>query len=272
VLVSAAGDGVWDGVAAAPLARALRAPLLVVPRGTAAASVAASLGGRRVTTAVLVGAVAGPARPGPLVAALQAEGVSVTRLAGADRFATAALVAEQVVARSADPAGSRRAVVVPTDGATPDAALAAAAVAAGTGRPVLLTRARTLPAATSGAVTALGIASAVCVGSAAELSDAVARALPACRRVASADPVQLGTRLAGTVRPASPWTAVTLAVPGPGGTADAVAAAALGRPLLRVGPRAPSVAVRWLQTARSVGRLTVVGDVPGGAVRALQRA
>jgi len=253
---------VWDGVSAAPLARRLGAALVAVPPGVRGSALVAELKAREVTSVVLVGAIARRS----LRVAVQAAGMRVRRVAGANVAATSALVAAEVLASG----GTRSALVVPTS--TPDGALAAAAVAAGAGRPVLLVRPGTAPTAAAAVLRSARVTSSVCVGSVRELPEALRRALPGCTRVSGADGASLSAALAGAVRGPAAWRGLTVVSVAPGMQARAVAALALGQPMVRVGTRATGVTVRWLQRTPAVGTLAVVGPVPAAAVLTLQRS
>jgi stage II sporulation protein D len=255
-----------EAVVAAPLARHLRAPLVLVPRDRVPPAVTAFLAARHVTRVVVVG---GPDTvPDAVVAALTTPGVTVTRVAGADRYATAALVAEQIGAPA------RLAVAASGEDAALPTAVAAAAVAAASGRPLLLVRASGVPATTATAYRALRLRGGVCAGTPAELPDAVLAALPRCVRVAGAEPTATAAAL---VRLFDRTVDVgVLAVAAPGVPAAGVAAAALGLPLVYAGPRsAPAATVALLQAEPGVRLLRVVGGsdtVPSTVVQRLSRS
>ncbi|MCE0486113.1 cell wall-binding repeat-containing protein [Ornithinimicrobium sediminis] len=108
---------------------------------------------------------------------------STARVAGADRYATAARIAD------AFPAGVPTAYVA-AGGAFPDA-LSGAAVAGSTGTPVLLVRTGSVPAATAQALQRLDPDRIVVLGGTTAVSDAVAQALeayaPSVERVGGED-------------------------------------------------------------------------------------
>jgi putative cell wall-binding protein len=165
----------------------------------------------------------------------------VTRLAGADRYATAAAV-------SAAGFSPGVAVAYVATGLNFPDALAAGPLAARTGGPILLTTPDHLPAATSAELARLRPAAIVVLGGAGSVSDAVAASL---RGYAGSGGV---TRLAGADRyataaavSASHWPAdspVTVFVATGETFADALAAvpyaAALKVPLLLTSPSALS--------------------------------
>jgi putative cell wall-binding protein len=98
------GDAFADALAVSPLAYSASAPVLLVEPDAVPRSVRALLADPRITDAVIVGgsAAVSPATFAQLDSAL---GVNATRVGGADRYATAALVAEWGITNSlADPA------------------------------------------------------------------------------------------------------------------------------------------------------------------------
>ena len=129
------------GVAAAPLARSIGAPLLITPAGSLAPEVAADIQARGGEVLIVGG-------PGVVsdatAAAVAALGVPVTRLAGATDAATAAAVAARM-----PPAAS--AVLVSPQG-SPAHALAGAALASARGVPVLIAGPTSVPPETVAAL------------------------------------------------------------------------------------------------------------------------
>ena len=142
------------------------------------------------------------------------------RMAGADRYATAAAIAADAFAPGVSVA------YVATGASFPDA-LAAAAVAGGVGAPVLLVTTSGIPAATSAALSRLAPGRIVVVGGPSVVSDGVLAALAAyspggAQRVAGAD--RYGTAAALSAASFAPGVPVAYLVAG-SGFADAVSAA-----------------------------------------------
>ncbi len=138
-----------------------------------------------VTWAAASAAVVPPAGAGP----------AVERIAGADRYETAA-----AVSRAAFPDGAPVAFLAA--GTAYADALAAAPAAAAAGGPVLLTAPDALAAATRSELDRLHPASVVVVGGTSAVSDAVASAAGATERVAGADRYETAAALARRVHPA----------------------------------------------------------------------
>ena len=209
------------GVAAAPLARSLGAPLLVTSPTSLASDVVADIKDRRPAEILVVGGdkVISP----DVFAAVSALGFPVTRVTGGSAVGTAAAVADRM-------GSAKSAVVVSTTG-SPAHSLAGAALAAARGVPVLLGTTGPLPSATVAALA--GRTSVTVAAPASVLSDA---------DVAAAAPGKPWDRLMGTDA-ASASTVVAAAFPGapssamvlpetPGSWATATVAASTGAPLL----------------------------------------
>ncbi len=170
VVIATAGD-YPDALAGGPLARSLGAPLLLTPRDRLADQVRREILRIGATQAVLLG---GETVLSPAVAQqLEALGLTVERIAGADRFATAAAIAERLPSTTAWVVEGAN-----TDPARgwPDA-VSAAAPAARAGDPVLLTTRDVLPTATLDALRDRGITDVVVVGGTAAVSAAVEQQL-----------------------------------------------------------------------------------------------
>jgi putative cell wall-binding protein len=159
VLVNAGGpEPLGQALAAAPLAAARNAALLLTDVSALPAAVAQDIVARGVSTAYLVGstAVINPA----VEEQLRALGVtSVVRVAGTDRWSTAAAVAALVGAPS------HEAVLAPGDPNELLDTLVAAGSSAAAGRPILLTSRAGVPSATLAALKTLKINSVTVVGS-----------------------------------------------------------------------------------------------------------
>ncbi len=162
----ASGAAFPDGLSAGAAAASDDAPLLLATQGTLPEPTARALAGLDPDEVVVVGGTAAISE-GVATSAADAAGADLTRVAGADRFATAAEVATR---RLSDAEGAWLA----TGEAFPDA-LAASAAAGREGDPVLLSRAPCLPNASADALEALGVGDAlVVVGGRAAIGDAAA--------------------------------------------------------------------------------------------------
>lgn len=185
-VVLARDDAYPDALAGAPLAADAGGPLLLTATAALPAATAAELDRLGATRAVLLG---GEAAIGEAVAsALRDRGLEVERVAGANRFATAAAIATRL---------GRAPTAFVAEGGSADPArgfpdpLSAAPYAAATGRPVLLATADGLPAETAAALEQLGTTETVVVGGPAAVGEDVVAELAerghGPRRLAGAD-------------------------------------------------------------------------------------
>lgn len=148
-VILASGEDWADALAASPLSTKLNAPVLLTPRESLTASTAAAITTLRPSKIVVLGGAAAIATSVADVAR-QAAGLpadAVERFAGADRYETAALVAEQVGLQP----GAGVTIVAGT--AFPDAT-SASAFSGMRGMPILLTRTDTLSEPTAAFIAA----------------------------------------------------------------------------------------------------------------------
>lgn len=245
--VLARADDFADALGGVALAVQFDGPLLPNPSEGLSEAVRGEL--RRVLTpGGTVVVLGGEAAVGTAVASqLAALGFGVRRLAGDNRFATAAEVAGALWAESATaaPAAQKRTAVLVSGEAFPDA-LSASVPAAIAGWPILLTRTDELPGATAAALA--GVERLVVVGGEAAVSAAVlaeVRALgpglaepTSVQRLAGATRYDTAAVVAATLPAPSTWTLAS-------GTthADALAggpfAARLASPLVLVDSTLP---------------------------------
>jgi hypothetical protein len=249
-VVIANGQAAADTVAAGPLAYHLSAPLLLTQAGALPASVAADITARGATTAYIVG---GPAVVSATVETqLKAAGITtIVRYGGADRFATAAQVAMQIGAQ-----GGHAFVVEGVRGLVDG--FTTGGVAGYLGDPVLMATATAIPPATQAALTALGVSSTTVVGGL--IPPSVVAQLPGAQQVAGADRYATSAAVATAFAGQLPSGPTVLADGNAAFPADAVAAAALGRPTLLVTPNAiPAPVSAYLPTATGITAIIAVG-------------
>ncbi len=185
-VILASGRSYADALAAAPLAGKLHAPILLTPPDTLAGSVAAEL--RRLYASAPASEharlyVVSGLRPSVVsaAAAAMASGgagrrVDVSRLDGADRFATARNIAV-TAGTSSDAAFAKTAFVV-TGRDFPDS-LSIGPLAARAGVPILLVDRGSVPPSTQQALDALGVTRTIIVGGNASVSGSIERWLEA---------------------------------------------------------------------------------------------
>lgn len=182
-VVVATGLDYPDALTGAVLAHAKNAPLLLVGK-TAPASVMAEVKRLKPTSIVVLG---GPSAVG--TAALSqvttsAPGATVLRLAGKDRYATARLIAQEVVKLTGNKTPGGTAIVASGHGFAD--AMAASAMAAEKGWPILLTDKSKIPTDTSLALTSISATNTLVVGGSSMVATSVLTALPKATRLSGA--------------------------------------------------------------------------------------
>jgi putative cell wall-binding protein len=183
ILVS--GQNFPDGLSAAGLSGAANAPILLtatnaLPAPTVAAMATLFGASATKTVHILGGTSAVSAAVATQVAGL---GYVVNRIAGSDRYATAAAIAAyqavlQPIGTTTVGGSPLRTAIVATGANFPDA-LSAGGIAFAGKHPILLTTATVLPAATTTALTSLSIQRVILVGGEAAITPAVATAIGA---------------------------------------------------------------------------------------------
>jgi putative cell wall-binding protein len=173
-VVLATGADFPDALAAGPLAGAYNAPVLLTMPGGLPAGVAAEITRLGATDVVIVGGTGAvsPAVFNTLEAQLGAG--HVTRIAGASRYQTAALVAEKI--NEVRPLDGT--IFIATGMNYPDA-LAAGPDAWAQARPILLVKGATAPPETLAEIESLGADRAVVLGGTGAVSQAAANAVQA---------------------------------------------------------------------------------------------
>jgi subtilisin family serine protease/putative cell wall-binding protein len=179
----ATGRSYPDALAGGPAAAANRGPLLLVDTASIPAATAAELSRLRPGRIVVLGSSAVVSNGVASALGAYTSG-GVTRIGGADRYATAAAISAATFLPGV------RQVYIATGANYPDA-LAAGAAAGRVGGPILLARAGGLPAETAAELARLRPAEIVVMGGPSVVSDAVLAQLgafaPSVRRVAGAD-------------------------------------------------------------------------------------
>ncbi|HEU5082056.1 MAG TPA: cell wall-binding repeat-containing protein, partial [Acidimicrobiales bacterium] len=272
-VVIASGSSFADGLAASALAGDLDAPVLLVPGGgPLPASITAELTRLGATSVRIIG---GQAAVSVAVAAeLEARGLTVSRIGGADRFDTAALVARRIGVAGIGQLDGLRTVFLATGLTFPDA-LAASAPAYSGVHPILLTATGSLSPAAAAAIRDLGIQQVIIMGGTAAVSSAVENSVERTGVVVTT------TRIAGADRGATARELADLLVePRPDGFGygttqavitsgvafpDALAAGPLaGRaqaPILFASPTTDAAASFLRDHRATITALTIVGGV-----------
>ncbi|MCL2504547.1 MAG: cell wall-binding repeat-containing protein, partial [Coriobacteriia bacterium] len=175
-VIIATGMNYADALSASALAGALRAPLLLTRTEVLSPGVLAEVERLGAKDVYIMGSTA--AVSAAVADALAAEGLSVERIGGADRYGTSALIAGKVASLTG-PDFAKKAFLARGDNFADG--LSASPVAYANRYPVVLTRPTELPASAAGAITSLGIMDVTITGSEAAVSagvEAAVRALP----------------------------------------------------------------------------------------------
>ncbi|KUP04390.1 hypothetical protein Q75_15435 [Bacillus coahuilensis p1.1.43] len=248
-VVLARGDNYADALAGVPLAAKYDAPLLLTETDKLAKvthNEIVRLGAK--TVYVLGGEKAVGA---DVVKSLKSEGITVKRIAGTNRFDTAAKIADIVA-----PNGTDEAVVV--NGKNFPDALSVASYAGSEGMPILLTDTDSLPKETAKALDNLNVFHTVVVGGKAVVTDHVLAKLPDAERVAGGDRYATSVAVAEFFETGSEHYYVATGK----SFADALAGSALaaqeGTGILLVGDNIPS-SVKEFVTSHDVETITVLG-------------
>jgi putative cell wall-binding protein len=268
----ATGASFPDALAGGPAAKMGGGPLLLTTAGSLPASTAAELVRLRPGRIVVLGG-AGAVSNNVITQLGGYTSGGVTRLFGADRYATAA-----AISRAAFPSGAGL-VYVATGVNYPDA-LAAGAAAARANAPILLTGTSSLPGATAAELSRLHPSQIIVMGGTGAVSDGVVAQLggyaPSVLRIAGADRYTTAVALSvATFHPNSVSSAY-IATGGsyPDGLAAGPAAGAFAAPLLLVGnslPASVAAELRRLDPANIfiIGGTSVVSETVRSQIRAL---
>ncbi|AJD92282.1 hypothetical protein JMA_29650 [Jeotgalibacillus malaysiensis] len=171
--ILARGDNYADALAAVPLSEMHDAPLLLSRTAKMPAVVFEEIKRLGVSTVHVVGGENAISKN--VVDMLKKEGITVNRIAGEDRYDTAAKIAAQF-------GTSSKAVVV--NGLNFPDALAVASYAAEQHLPILLTRADSTPKATKDALVKMGASTTYAIGGEQVINNSVLAALPGGYRIA----------------------------------------------------------------------------------------
>lgn len=257
-VVVASGRIFTDAAAASGLAGVLKAPILLVPAGPAPASVVAEivrLGAKKVYV------IGGEATvPSSTVGSLSLPGVTVQRVAGPDRYSTAAQVAQLIGSITGAP--SRRVYLV--SGRVFSDAVTAASAAYAEGVPVLFGARMGLRPETVNAVATSGASETVVVGGTGSVTADAERLLPGVVRIGGADRYVVNRAFADWAIAGGVLTGREPAVASGVIFTDGVAAAPFAgerrSPVLLDDPLGASPVAPWLASQRaSLLKVTVAG-------------
>lgn len=263
--VLASGASFPDALSAAGLCGALDGPLLLTRPNSVPASVLTLLADLGVTDVWIVGGAT--AVSNDVVVQLEGAGLNVERIAGADRYDTAAAVARRI-REMQGPRWSGLGFLARGD-SFPDA-LALAPLATFSGEPVLLTRPTSLPATVAGTISDLGFSRMAAAGGTAAISDGVLTQVgllgPTTQRIPGANRYATAAAVAefGATNGYADWalTGVASGADFPDALSGGVALGANGGLMLLTSPVALSTPTVQKLTARR--EYVLMCDVYGG--------
>jgi putative cell wall-binding protein len=279
-VVLASGENFPDGLASASLAGSLGAPLLLTPTASLAAETASALSTMHVHTIYIAGGTA--AVSAAVETQLTGLGYTVNRVAGANRYDTAAKVAAASAGfRAIGTIGGVKTAYLATGTNFPDA------LSAGSGSyvknlPILLTNPTTLSAETSAAITALGIKNVIILGGPVAVSTGVETAVKALGATTSRlnGPTRFDTAAAVATNDSNPvisgglgMSLANIALPSGLNFPDALVAAEIQSPTVLCADPAPSATTAFLSTnAAAIGNITALGGTAAVSAACLTAA
>lgn len=261
-VVVASGRNWPDALAAAPLAAAVGGPLLLTDPASLTHDTRSEIWRLRPSRIFIAGGTAAVDTDVRLqLDSLQA-GDTVTRIAGSDRYQTAALIASRVASESGGSVPGGRAFVC--SGAGYADALSGAAVASFTRQPILLTPPSALSGHTASAISSLSITDTVVLGGTAAVSAGVLAQLPSPDRVFGATRYDTSRALAEWARTHAGLSLAQVGIARGDNYPDALGAgvwmAGAGGPLVLVPQSMDSPLRSWLAArGTAVGSVTFFG-------------
>ncbi|MGM0896949.1 MAG: cell wall-binding repeat-containing protein [Bacillota bacterium] len=175
-VVLARGDNYADALAGVPLAKKHDAPLLLSRTAKLPADTYEEIKRLGAKTVHVLGGTGAISED--VVKQLKSDGITVERISGADRFETAAKIAEKF--------GKSESAIVVSGTNFPDA-LSVASYAGSEGTPILLSRTDSVPNATKAALVKLGVENSLIIGGTGAISEKAASELPNSFRISGSD-------------------------------------------------------------------------------------
>lgn len=253
-VVLVTGENFPDALSAAPLAAMVGGPVLLTRKDQLPPGVLERIRELGASRVIIVGSEGVVSEK--IAETLQRAGLQVDRIAGPDRFATAAEIARAVAA------ASWRGKVVVANGMTFADALAVSAYAAATKTPILLTLEDRLPPATAAVLKELKPQAAYVIGSEAVVNEAVTTQLPNPTRLGGNDRYETSRLVAERLGPAGDEVFLVRGDLYPDAVAAGPVAAIGGDALILVDPRFVMDPVLAYLKRRNgeLSKLTVVGS------------
>ncbi len=251
----ARGDDYADALAGVPLAYRLDAPILLTRTDVLTSETAAEIERLGAARVIILGGEAAISHGVKLE--LEGNGFMVERIAGMNRYATAALIAHRLKEEGVQ--FSAAFIAVGTNFAD---ALAASSYAAVLGQPILLTSAKALSPATADAINAFGLTQTIVCGGEAAVSKDVVDMLPNPLRIAGVNRYATAVALAEVfLLPETKQISIATGLNFPDAIAGGVLAAKMNHGVLLVrGDRSePDPVVQDILADRQISAVTLFG-------------
>ncbi|MBT2572887.1 N-acetylmuramoyl-L-alanine amidase [Bacillus sp. ISL-51] len=242
------GTAYPDAIAAAPLAYQKNAPLLYTNKDQLSAGTKKGLIDLKTKNVIIVGGT--PAVSKNTENQIAKLGISVKRLSGSTRYATAAKVANAM-------ASSSTALVV--NGFVDADGMAAISYASSKKYPILFTNDSTLNGSTSNAIKSLGIKNTIVIGGTSSISSSLYNKLPNPSRVSAKNRYNLSVNLAKKTSLSTGYTFITNGFKEADTIVGGVLSAKQGRVHLLTNGDSLSKDVRTYIGSKSINSFTVIG-------------
>ncbi|CAA7599619.1 Glycoside hydrolase superfamily [Acididesulfobacillus acetoxydans] len=262
-VILARGDDYPDALAGGVLARTMDAPLLLSDPHALPAVTLSAIHDLQAKRVFLLG---GSGALGPQVeSSLMSLGLSVQRLAGTDRYGTAAAVAEAAVSHTSQ--------AFLASGSSFADALSVSSYAAAQGIPLLLTDSNALPDVTLQALRNLGVSSVTLIGGTGAIAPSVENALEAAhftvKRLAGPDRYTTNMAVVSALNFTGSQVYVATGETFPDALAGAPLAAQTNSPVVLVPPQPlPPATLSYISARRSAGASFILlggwGAIPYG--------
>ncbi len=233
-----------DGLAASYLSAVKEAPILLTSPGSLPQETEDAVKKLKPDTAYILGGEL--AVSAAVAGKLKSLGLKVERLQGANRYATAAMIAAQ---------GGKTDTALVVSGSAPADSLVAGPLASSEKRPILLVSKDSVPGETKQAIAGLNIKTIDVVGGETVVSKAVYEKLGASARYAGHDRIETSLEVAKNLFPAPQ----AFSIVGYLNLADAVGAAAYGDPIIYVKNSLAEVQPYLAGAATSSARFNIFG-------------
>ncbi len=248
-VIIAEGNGFADALAGVPLAHKTNAPVLLTLKNKLYQETLEEIKRLDASKVIILGGSS--AISDSVVKELQKNNLKVERIAGKDRFETAAKIAFKVA-----PAGINKATIV--NGLDFPDALSVASHAAKEGLPILLTQKNVMPKVTKDAINRLGVTETILVGGPAVISKKVENSLPWTTRLDGKDRYETNVSVANYFGVKSKYAYIATGKTYADALTGAVLSAKNDSAVILVHDRVPEVVTRYI-TNQQIKKLTIYG-------------